>query len=212
MYYSIDVECVATSNSHNDRAVAHVALIDQWESVLLNFYVRPDKTVFSYLYKLTGLSEAKIANGISLDEGVRMVKAALPKDAILVGQNILMDVEWLGLKEGEDFAGMQDLAGLWRVYNTKYNNFTYHSLHHKSKCLTGVRQVEPHDAATDSIISMRLFNLYTHLKDNKEELEKAHRLLMETPQDPAFKVLHPEYDGVCMGGRKTCTCGSAFFF
>jgi hypothetical protein len=37
--------------------------------------------------------------------------AALARDAVLVGQNILQDVQWLGLKEGTDFKSCLDLAG-----------------------------------------------------------------------------------------------------
>jgi len=44
-YYSLDVECVATGAKHNDRAVAQIALVDQWERVILNFYVKPAEKV-----------------------------------------------------------------------------------------------------------------------------------------------------------------------
>ena len=33
LYYSIDVECVATGTDHNSRAVAQIALVDQFEQV-----------------------------------------------------------------------------------------------------------------------------------------------------------------------------------
>jgi hypothetical protein len=33
LYYSIDVECVATGADHNSRAVAQIALVDQYEQV-----------------------------------------------------------------------------------------------------------------------------------------------------------------------------------
>ncbi len=32
-HYSIDVECVATGTDHNSRAVAQIALVDQYEQV-----------------------------------------------------------------------------------------------------------------------------------------------------------------------------------
>jgi hypothetical protein len=34
LYYSIDVECVATAPDHNARAVAQIALVDQYERVM----------------------------------------------------------------------------------------------------------------------------------------------------------------------------------
>ena len=43
-----------------------------------------------------------------------ILRGALPKSAVLVGTNIRADVQWLGLKEGEDFASMIDLSGLFR--------------------------------------------------------------------------------------------------
>ena len=53
-YYSIDVECVATAKTHNARAVAQISLVDEYEQVLLNLYVKPDLPVVSYLTPLTG--------------------------------------------------------------------------------------------------------------------------------------------------------------
>lgn len=53
-YYSLDVECVATAKTHNARAVAQFSLVDQYEQVILNIYVKPDLPVVSYLTPLTG--------------------------------------------------------------------------------------------------------------------------------------------------------------
>lgn len=53
-YYSIDVECVATAKTHNARAVAQISLVDGYEAVLLNIYVRPEAPVVNYLTPLTG--------------------------------------------------------------------------------------------------------------------------------------------------------------
>ena len=33
VYYSVDVECVATGTDHNARAVAQIAVVDQYEQV-----------------------------------------------------------------------------------------------------------------------------------------------------------------------------------
>ena len=42
-------------------------------------------------------------SGIALQEAIAILRQYLPKYAVLVGQNIGKDVEWLGLKEGVDF-------------------------------------------------------------------------------------------------------------
>ena len=48
---------------------------------------------------------------------MKKLKAMLPQESVIVGQNIAKDVEWLGLREGENFAAMVDLAALLRVWN-----------------------------------------------------------------------------------------------
>ena len=110
-HFSIDVECVATGVGHNARSVAQIALVDQFERCLLNVFVKPPDgvTVHSYLTPLTGLSKELIdTHGVSLEEAVTQLRLTLPKHAVLVGQNIAKDVQWLGLTEFADFAGMVD--------------------------------------------------------------------------------------------------------
>ena len=55
----------------------------------------------AYLYRL---SEDLInQQGVSLQQALDLVRHVLPKEAILVGQNIGKDAQWLELKEGSDF-------------------------------------------------------------------------------------------------------------
>lgn len=39
---------------HNARAVAQISLVDEYERVLANLYVKPEQPVVSYLTPLTG--------------------------------------------------------------------------------------------------------------------------------------------------------------
>mmetsp|Transcript_19476 Transcript_19476/g.39709 ORF Transcript_19476/g.39709 Transcript_19476/m.39709 type:complete len:276 (-) Transcript_19476:189-1016(-) len=212
-YVSIDVECVATATQHNARATAQIALVSQGEQALLNLYVKPDVEVVSYLQPLTSLSKELLDQyGMPFDEAMKMLRQNLPKNAVLVGQNIGKDVEWLKLKEGEDFAEMIDLSALFRVWNDKYNSFTYFGLDHAATCWLGqANDGAPHNAVTDAVKSMRLFNLYCRVQQNPEELAALHKKLLETPVAPSFAKQNPTYEGCCMGNRKTCTCGAPFF-
>lgn len=80
--YAIDVECVATGPTHNDRAVAQVAVVDQHERVVLNIYVKPPTPVFAYLTALTGVTKEHVENeGISLAEAVERVRQVTPERA-----------------------------------------------------------------------------------------------------------------------------------
>lgn len=211
-YFALDVECVATGAQHNARAVGQIAIVDQFERVLLNLFIKPKEKVFSYMTGLTGLTEEVLSKGIEMEQALAIIRQVLPKHAILVGHTVLQDVQWLGLEEGKDFAGLQDLSGLWRVFNPKYNSFTYFSLHHESKCLLGIEQQAPHNAVTDAIISIKLFMLYKMVEKDPEKLQASHKLLLSTPTDASFAKLNPVYDGVCMGQRKACTCGAPFFY
>jgi len=53
--------------------------------------VKPDKPVVSYLTALTGLTQESVERyGRPLAEQIELLKTWLPKEAALVGQNILM--------------------------------------------------------------------------------------------------------------------------
>jgi len=212
-YYALDVECIATGPRHDQRAVGQIALLDQFERVQLNLYVRPTEKVASYLPALTGLSE-EVCNtrGIPLDLAIQYVKAHLPANAILVGQGILKDVQWLGLEEGKDFGGLMDLAGLWRTFNPKFKNYSYFSLHHKSKCILGIEQQEPHSPVIDAQLSIRLFNVYKTLEQTPDQLQRAHEIMLTTPVSESFAAKNPVYEGVCMGYKRNCRCGAPFFY
>jgi len=215
-YYSIDVEAVATGTDHNSRAVGQISLVDQNEQVLLNLHVKPPVPVVSYLTPLTGLTKEIIdVNGIPLEQAVAILRAHLPKHAVLVGQNIRKDVEWLGLKEGADFASMMDLAGLYRVWNQQYKSWSVFGQDHVARVLlneadeSGASGNE-HDAVKDAIKSMRLFKHHHHLQSSPSAWEAAQQALLATPPAPSFARRYPTFEGVCMGNRKSCTCGAAF--
>ncbi|PRW05824.1 Small RNA degrading nuclease [Chlorella sorokiniana] len=211
-YFSIDVECVATGTDHNARAVAQISLVDEYERVLANLYVQPEQPVVSYLTPLTGLTPELLAqHGMPLTQAVGILQAALPTHAVLVGQNIAKDVQWLGLKEGVHFEQMMDLTGLFRVWNPQYKSYSVFGQDHLAKILlnwdTGVGG---HDAVGDAVKSIRLFKLHQQLQPTPEQWQAAQAALLATPPQPSFARQNPSYEGVCMGNRKTCTCGAPF--
>jgi RNA exonuclease 4 len=212
--YAIDVECVATAVDHNSRAVAQVSVVNQSEQPLLNLYIKPEAPVVSYLTPLTGLTAPMLNDhGIPLAQAAQMVRAALPKNAVLVGTNVRQDVMWLGLVEGEDFASMIDLSGVFRVWNPQYKSWSMFGQDHMAKVLMGIDTAqEPHNAVTDAIKSMQLYNLHQRLQLDAAALASAHAALLAAPVAPSFARLNPSFEGCCMGNRKTCTCGGTFFF
>lgn len=202
---------MATGTTHDARAVAQIGLVDAWERPLLNLVVKPDQPVVSHLSPLTGLSAEILEQyGMHFTQAMQMLRQCLPKEAVLVGQSIHTDVKWLGLQEGVDFQGMIDLSGIWRVWNTKYNSWSVFSQDHCLAALLGIKVGDAHDALGDALKSIRLFNFYRQLQDQPHEIEKAKESLLKFEPEPSFAKKHPVFDGVCMGNRKTCTCGAPF--
>ena len=112
----------------------------------------------SYLTPLTGLSAELLSqHGVPLPQALATLRAALPRDAVLVGQNIGADVKWLGLREGEDFRGLLDLQGLFRVFNTQYNSWSVFNQEHLARVLLGVdaaQCVPARSAASASVLTL----------------------------------------------------------
>lgn len=212
--YAIDVECVATGVQHHDRSVAQISLVNASCEPLLNLYVRPEKAVVSYLTPLTGLTAEQLdAHGVPLAEAVATLRSRLPPEALLVGQNIAKDVEWLGLSEGRDFGSMVDLAALLRAWNPKFGSYTHMSQDHYASVWLGIHrtEVDAHDAVADALISMRLFHAYTAVQHDAAAVAAMGARVLATPAKPSFAKLHPEYEGCCQGNRQTCKCGAPFF-
>lgn len=178
--------------------------------------MRPAQPVVSYLTPLTGLTRAVVEQrGVPLERALAALRQALPATAVLVGQNIMQDVRWLGLVEGRDFASLVDLAGLFRVFNPKFNSFSLWSQDHLASVLLGWPAGEgvAHDAAGDAAKSMRLFALHAELKRRsigagngatRTAWEEAEQALLESRPTSSFAKRHPVFEGVCMGGKKTC--------
>jgi RNA exonuclease 4 len=71
--------------------------------------------------------------------------------------------------------------------------------------------LEQHSAAGDAQKSIRLFNYYQQLQATPGAWEAAQQALLAAPPSASFARRNPSYEGVCMGNRKTCTCGAPFF-
>ena len=134
-YVSIDVECVATGRRHDARSVALVAIVDQYEQVLLMKKVKPSETIVSFLTPLTGLGEGDLEDGEQLSSVLEEVKRLLGPDVPLVGQGVKNDVNWLNLREGEDYSSTVELGELFKTYNPRFSNYNYFSLSHEANTL-----------------------------------------------------------------------------
>merc|ERR1719453_1292299 len=113
-YWSIDVECAATGIHHNARAPCRVALVDVNENLIFDVAVRVDYLV-SPLTPITGMHRAQIDGGYPLEDVQTLVRKCCGPRAVLIGQSILHDIEWLQLQEGQDFGKFIDLADVFKI-------------------------------------------------------------------------------------------------
>ena len=123
------------------------------------------------------------------------------------------DVQWLGLQEGQDFAMMIDLAGLLKVWNPARGRYVYFGLDHYAKVWLGDARTddEAHDAVADAAKSVRLFMAYAQAMYDPYMVYAVGARVLATPVAPSFAKQNPTFDGVCMGNKTTCKCGSPFY-
>lgn len=209
--FSIDVECVATGIQHTARSIGQIALVDEWSRLVLCVYVKQDIPVVSYITELTGLTKDTLdRTGIPLAQALALLRAHLPPNAILVGQNILKDVQWLQLAEGVDYFALVDISLLFRIWNPSRGDYTIFSQDHCAKVWIGVEERSHHNATEDAAISMNLFNAYRNVQWDLPRLFQMQMATLSAQRVPGFSSRFPVIDGCCMGNRKKCVCGAPF--
>jgi len=209
--YSIDVECVATGIQHNSRSIAQVAMVDEWSRPVYTAYIKQEVPVVSYLTKLTGITKEIIdQHGLPFAEVMAQLRSRLPPNAIIVGQSIYRDIQWLQLVQGIDYQATINLTDLFRVWNPTRGTYTHFTQDHCAKVWLGVDVREHHEALMDAAISMSLFNTYRTIQWDPNRLYQLQTLTLQAPRVPGFSTDNPVIDGCCMGNRKQCICGAPF--
>ena len=212
--YSLDVECVAIGKTHRneDRYTAKFALVDEAGKLICTCMIKPEKPVVSYLTPLSGLRASNFsASDSDLPSAIELLKRHLPKEAILVGQKIGHDIEWMQLKRGTDFQDSIDLAEVFKgAWIPKYNNFTYHSLLHEAQHVLKISTLDAskeHDPTMDATLSIQLWN---KVKEDPSKLPQYQQMLTRNrPSQSVAKRLDWRYEGVCLSqfNRSKCICG-----
>ena len=136
-YFCVDVEAVATGRGHgtSDRSPCCVVVMDKDKRVLVKRMIKVDKPIVSYLTPLTGIGPGDMRDARSYEEVVREVKAVLGRDAVLVGQSVKSDIQWMQLEQGKDYASTVELGDLFKTYNSRYNNYSFFTLAHEANLL-----------------------------------------------------------------------------
>lgn len=204
--FSVDVECAATTVQHNGRAVVQVALVDEWTRPIFNVLIRQETPVLSYITPLTGITKEMVdAHGLPLADALALLRAHLPPNAILVGQNILKDVQWLQLAEGVDYHSLVDIAPLFRVWDPSRGRYAHFSQDHCAQTWLGIAPRQHHSAISDAAISMSLFNKYRSVQWDLAALRQLQDATLHAPRVPSFSALTPEVDGKS-SSTSSCKC------
>ena len=201
--YSIDVECVATGWGNRDRSVARVACVGPNEETLFDCFVKPSLPVTSYLTPLTGITKADLVDAPSLEEAKQQLKKILPSSALLVGQSIKHDIDWLGLVEKKDFASNFDVSTFFRAMIPQTKRVVTFSLRHEVLYLSGFEgagtdiQAGAHSPVIDALFSVRLYRRFCNAE--LQELAHLKSALLQAPRTLPFWKTTPYLDGVAMG-------------
>jgi len=218
-YYSMDVEAVATGYGHSDRAPAWVSVVDEDGNVLLDERIRVPHCV-SALTQLTGLStdEVRTSGGTFTEVRAKVIDILGGPDAVLVGQSIFGDVDWMKLEQGRDFGHTVDLLHCFKHYFRAATKWCYYSLAQEAWALLGIEmhgENEAHNPQQDAQISMRLFKLFhKHGEEGspqeEDRLDKLRKRLKNLRMRKLFPPRPPkmiQIDGVCMVKNHQCICG-----
>ena len=212
-FFSLDVECVAIGKTHlnKDRYPGKFALVDETGKLLCSSLIKPEKPIVSYLTPLSGLRESdfRSAKCLDLQSAFRLLKQHLPKEAILVGQKIELDIQWMHLTEGTDFQDSVDIAEVFKGWNSKYNNMAYHSLLHEAEHVLNINidHSKEHSPLMDAELSIRLWN---KVKEDPSKLPHYQQMLIRNrPRQSVAKRLGGNYEGVCLSKFRpsSCICG-----
>jgi hypothetical protein len=214
--FCIDVECGATSKDHNGRTPVSIGVADVFGRPVCKLIVQEskEKPVLSYMTAITGVTREEAQQyGRPFEECVAALRSLLAQapGAVIVGQNISKDIQWLGLKEGEDFASLLDLSALFRVWNSTRGSWTIFSQDHVARVWLGVTDRPNHDALDDALLSIALFNAYREVQINPARLQHMQAMTLAAPMSPSFAARQGSIEDCCLGHRKSCTCGGAFF-
>lgn len=187
-----------------------MALVDGFGKLLLHTYIMPSQPIVSYLTPFTGLRHGDLERGhaIPLAQAISLVKALLPANAILVGQNPAGDIEWTGLRKGIDFEGVVDLADVFQGFDG-----TVCSLQHEARVLLDLPAAsrKGHDPVWDATVSVALYKKAAMA--SSVELRAMRKDLTSIknwpPAASVAKRCGYRLDGVCLSmySMKNCSCG-----
>ncbi|CAF1076320.1 unnamed protein product [Adineta ricciae] len=205
---AIDVECVATGYTHEDRAPCSVAIVNDRCEIIYSSLIRPTEKVVSDLYPFTGLKIKDLEQAPPLDEVLQKIYPFFGPTTIIVGQSPKNDIKWLHLQKGTHYSDVIDLSDWFKAYNPRFGNFNFSSLAHEALTLLHVNlnASNGHLATQDAKASMQLYLKY---KDDEKAKEAARQLLIRTrPGVSPSKACNYKYEGVCLAGYfpKMCTC------
>lgn len=213
-YFSLDIECFANGTKCTDRVpckavLVHYDQVNRTYDVLYNKFILP-RNVRATLEEIHGIAMEDVRNAVNLETALDELRQIMkPSKAILVGQDIDIDIERMGLEEGRDFKRSINLKHFFR---RKFNEeeYSYYSIRMASYCLLNHEMGKIHDPKEDALVSLKLFVKYCfsctpekpskQLKKANDELKEYQKLCRRNKQlkDIWSGVAIPEQiNGVC---------------
>jgi RNA exonuclease 4 len=209
-YVALDVEAVATGRGHNDRTPCRVSVVDKRGRVLLDKIIHvPEENIYDPLTEITGLTTKQIQSStFTLSDAKNALrKIFCGKSTVIIGQSPQIDIEWMNLQKGVDFARSIDIAKVFRAWDPRYNNWRHFSLAETTYGLLNERIQETfHSSIVDAQKSMQLF---LRFGQDKAARQRARARLFRMACQRRFppKNRGPEHICPWKFNPKRCFCG-----
>lgn len=198
--FAIDVECVATGIRSSDRMPARVVILNFEEEVVLDAFIKPELPVVSCLTQLTGVTMENLEAARPLQVVQQQICEVLGPDAYVVGQSVQHDIEWMGLRKGQDYRDTLDVSHLFRVRKPRADGtykFSYFSLKHTCKYLLHMDiQSGIHNPAEDALGALRIFKKFR--STSRDHVQVCQETLLRSPRTKSFSQIHKLIDGVAL--------------
>ncbi|UJR17155.1 hypothetical protein I4U23_004051 [Adineta vaga] len=210
---AIDLECVATGYTHEDRSPCSVAIVNEQCEIIYASLIKPVEEVVSDLYPFTGLRVKELEQAPTLEEVLEKIYSLFDSTTIIIGQGPKNDIQWLKLQKGVHYSDVIDISQWFKAYNPRFDNTSFFSLAHEALTLLHIdlNAENGHLATQDAKASMQLYLKY---KEDEKAKEVARKLLLRTrPRITPSKACNYKYEGVCLAGYfpQMCTCNRPSF-
>jgi hypothetical protein len=218
LYFSVNIQSVATGNKCIDRNIAYICLADDKENIIYKSTIKPETKILTTIFPYTGLTISDFDKAKTINEIVEDLKKIITRDTILVGQASFEVFKKEFNIFNIDYNKYISLSDLFKVANTKgTTKFSYQYFTLEIECLALLNKNIDKFGENNTKRAIAISSLYKAFLDNKIKIDNETEILLRRcykSQPPSFASINSKYEDVCMGhiqsGKNgySCPCGT----